>query len=105
MAQRQRNRPKQAAASSIPTGGAAQREEFGSDESAVASDIAVLSDSLVRESIPISRERRIELVAYRLAEQRGFEPGHELQDWLQAEKEIDTELGNASASHSNASRP
>ncbi|WP_031435006.1 DUF2934 domain-containing protein [Methylomarinum vadi] len=26
--------------------------------------------------------------AYYKAEKRGFEPGHELQDWLEAEKEI-----------------
>jgi hypothetical protein len=26
--------------------------------------------------------------AYFKAEQRGFEPGHELQDWLEAEREL-----------------
>jgi hypothetical protein len=37
------------------------------------------------------RETRIEQRAYWHAAQRGFEPGHELEDWLQAEKEIDAE--------------
>jgi hypothetical protein len=36
-----------------------------------------------------SRHQRIERVAYRLAQSRGFAPGHELEDWLAAEREID----------------
>ena len=38
------------------------------------------------------RQRRetIALAAYYLAEQRGFEPGHELEDWIKAEAQIDT---------------
>ena len=34
------------------------------------------------------RVRRIALLAYYKAEARGYEPGHELQDWLDAEAEI-----------------
>lgn len=30
--------------------------------------------------------------AYHLAEQRGFRPGHELDDWLAAEREVDARL-------------
>jgi len=30
--------------------------------------------------------------AYRKAEKRGVAPGHELQDWAETEKEIDTLL-------------
>jgi hypothetical protein len=37
------------------------------------------------------RQGRIAERAYWHATQRGFEPGHELEDWLQAEKEIDAE--------------
>ena len=36
-----------------------------------------------------SRETRIARAAYRKAEQRGFAPGGELDDWLTAEREID----------------
>ena len=46
------------------------------------------------------RHERIALAAYRRAEERGFEPGHELDDWLAAEREIDGEdsdLGNRPA--------
>jgi hypothetical protein len=35
----------------------------------------------------------IETVAYFHAEQRGFEPGHELEDWLAAEAEVEQQVG------------
>ncbi|MBM0108052.1 DUF2934 domain-containing protein [Steroidobacter sp. S1-65] len=38
---------------------------------------------------PQNRWTRISRRAYELAQQRGFAPGAELSDWLQAEKEID----------------
>ncbi|MGH8177598.1 MAG: DUF2934 domain-containing protein [Steroidobacter sp.] len=37
------------------------------------------------------RESRIAERAYQLAQQRGFAPGAELEDWLQAEREIDAQ--------------
>ena len=37
----------------------------------------------------VSREARIERLAYLIAESRGFEPGHELDDWLAAERRVD----------------
>lgn len=33
-------------------------------------------------------EARVAELAYYKAEQRGFEPGYELDDWLEAEKEL-----------------
>ncbi len=36
-----------------------------------------------------SRHQKIGLAAYYKAERRGFAPGHELDDWLEAEQEID----------------
>ncbi|MFN0318500.1 MAG: DUF2934 domain-containing protein [Burkholderiales bacterium] len=38
------------------------------------------------------RRHRIAEAAYYRAEQRGFCPGCELEDWLEAEKEIDSQL-------------
>jgi hypothetical protein len=35
------------------------------------------------------RSKRIREAAYFKAEKRGFAPGHELDDWLEAEQEID----------------
>jgi hypothetical protein len=38
------------------------------------------------------RRSMIAETAYHIAERRGFQPGHELEDWLHAEKEIDAAL-------------
>jgi hypothetical protein len=43
------------------------------------------------------RERRIRVAAYFKAERRGFAPGHELEDWLAAEKEEDAQMRPVSA--------
>ena len=37
------------------------------------------------------RERHIAAAAYFRAEERGFAPGYELDDWLEAERELDEE--------------
>jgi len=38
-----------------------------------------------------ARWQRIQQRAYEIAQARGFTPGAELNDWLQAEREIDAE--------------
>ena len=38
--------------------------------------------------IPINLEDEIRRLAYLLAERRGFEPGHEAEDWVVAEREV-----------------
>jgi hypothetical protein len=43
-----------------------------------------------------SREVRISEAAFFRAAARGFEPGHEWDDWLAAEKEIDAQSGGTS---------
>ena len=37
---------------------------------------------------PAERGARIAKLAYGKAESRGFEPGYELEDWLEAEREF-----------------
>jgi hypothetical protein len=37
---------------------------------------------------PEELERMIAAAAYQRAEKRGFAPGHEIEDWLEAEKEV-----------------
>jgi hypothetical protein len=37
---------------------------------------------------PINLEDEIRRLAYLLSERRGFEPGHETEDWLTAEREV-----------------
>ena len=43
------------------------------------------------------RPHRIAVSAYYRAEARGFAPGYEMDDWLAAEREIDTGEGRAPA--------
>ena len=44
-----------------------------------------------------TREEMIRTAAYLLAERRGFRPGAELEDWLAAERRIDSWLESAGA--------
>ncbi|MDX1431102.1 MAG: DUF2934 domain-containing protein [Gammaproteobacteria bacterium] len=50
------------------------------------------------KAVEISQEERwrmIAVAAYHKAEQRGFAPGHAVDDWLAAEREVDALLGAA----------
>jgi hypothetical protein len=38
--------------------------------------------------VPINVEDEIRQLAYLMSERRGFEPGHETEDWLAAEREV-----------------
>jgi hypothetical protein len=38
--------------------------------------------------LPINLEEEVRRLAYLLAERRGFEPGHEAEDWFAAEREV-----------------
>ncbi len=38
--------------------------------------------------VPINMDDEIRRLAYLLSERRGFEPGHEAEDWLAAEREV-----------------
>lgn len=38
--------------------------------------------------VPINVDEEIRRLAYLMSERRGFEPGHETEDWLAAEHEI-----------------
>jgi hypothetical protein len=55
-------------------------------------EVQITKSKLEQREIPSfseSREARIAERAYWRAERRGFEPGHELEDWLHAEKDVD----------------
>lgn len=41
------------------------------------------------------REALIRIAAYSFYERRGYVSGHELEDWLQAEMEVDRQVGGA----------
>ena len=64
---------------------------FMSTKAAATSALELPISSHVTENKPAisnaeTREQRIAWLAYSKAEKRGFEPGHELEDWLEAEK-------------------
>ena len=53
---------------------------------------STISSKSQTSSINITSEERWKIVAitaYHKAEKRGFAPGHELQDWAEAEQEVD----------------
>jgi Protein of unknown function (DUF2934) len=54
-------------------------------------DIAVNKSVTMERKSTQDREQRIALAAYFIAEQRGFEPGHEMEDWLAAEIQVSQE--------------
>jgi hypothetical protein len=57
----------------------------------------------LRFSLPVKqvsaeeRRNRIERAAYFRAERRNFAPGHELEDWLAAETEVDGDLARGAS--------
>ena len=53
-----------------------------------AGKAAVPKNAARRPAERVERDRMIAVAAYYRAKRRGFEPGHELEDWLAAEAEI-----------------
>ena len=49
---------------------------------------AIVKTEVRANLVPINVEEEIRRLAYLLSERRGFEPGHEAEDWLAAEREI-----------------
>ena len=47
--------------------------------------------------LPINLEDEIRRLAYLMSERRGFEPGHETEDWLAAEREVNQRYHQQSA--------
>ncbi len=58
--------------------------------------MATNAKKLKSEEVPVQeettnlaeRDARIAELAYYKAEKRGFEPGHEMEDWFEAEREL-----------------
>jgi hypothetical protein len=48
--------------------------------------------------VPINLDDEIRQLAYQLSERRGFQPGHETEDWLSAEREVRQRYKHMSAS-------
>ena len=74
----------------------AERSKAGKTRTGDASDIVVNAKALldapevtVVATTDGQRRDAIAVAAYYLAERRGFEPGHELEDWCAAEAQVD----------------
>ncbi|RYF33969.1 MAG: DUF2934 domain-containing protein [Comamonadaceae bacterium] len=50
-----------------------------------------------RQDAELTRDDRIRLAAYAIAERRGFEGGSETEDWLEAERQVDADNGDGNA--------
>jgi hypothetical protein len=61
-------------------------------------DVAQLAEAEVEARLA-DHQVKVALAAYFIAEKRGFEPGHELDDWLAAEAQI------ASAEEPSVTKP
>lgn len=57
---------------------------------------------LTRDGTYTEPEDRLEMIAeaaYYRAEKRGFEPGHEIEDWLEAETAVDATIKRGDEPH------
>jgi len=66
------------------------------DTAPKAKTVRTRASKVPSRAATVTAEERRQLIAaaaYYRAETRGFEPGHEDEDWLLAEREIDTILG------------
>jgi len=67
---------------------------MSAEDGDLTSDPRVVSTTLVATKPQIDRQQLIAEAAYHHAEARGFEPGHEIEDWLAAEAEVDARLSS-----------
>lgn len=49
---------------------------------------SIVKNEMRASVLPINLEDEVRRLAYLMAERRGFEPGHETEDWLAAEHEV-----------------
>jgi hypothetical protein len=78
------NKKETSGSSSAPAAQQAFGKSSGSAMTATASAKAKVD--------PAERRRLVAEAAYYLAQKRGFTPGHEMQDWTAAEKQVDAIL-------------
>ena len=48
----------------------------------------IVKSDLRATVVPINVEEEVRRLAYLMSERRGFEPGHEAEDWFAAEREV-----------------
>jgi hypothetical protein len=80
---------KKAAKKKVATKKAVNTKKASTRKVAKTPTKAAKPDNSSIDIAPEERWKMIAIAAYHKAEKRGFAPGHELQDWAEAEKEID----------------
>jgi Protein of unknown function (DUF2934) len=80
--------PVETAASPVPVATAITNAEPAKKPTIVASNPAKVATDGRAKLVPINVEDEVRRLAYLLSERRGFEPGHEAEDWLNAEREV-----------------
>lgn len=54
----------------------------------IAAKPEIVKSEVRANIVPINVEEEVRRLAYLMAERRGFEPGHEAEDWFAAEHEV-----------------
>lgn len=54
----------------------------------IAAKPEIVKSEVRANIVPINVEEEIRRLAYLMSERRGFQPGHEAEDWFAAEREI-----------------
>lgn len=78
----------QPAATENVSAGTLQTDNLPTDARPDAKKLGVMTKADRANLVPINLEDEIRRRAYELAQQRGFESGHETEDWVKAEREV-----------------
>lgn len=98
-ARRSTTTPRRATAASRSTTATASRaaKKGPARKTVPAAQHTAVATAVHRAVAPDERRGMIATMAYYRSEQRGFEPGWELDDWLESERIVDTMLTEAPA--------
>jgi hypothetical protein len=78
---------------SAPRKTVAEERSVALDTSSTGREAATRNQAATGNGLsPEEMRKLIEEAAYYRAKRRGFEPGHELEDWIQAESEVTARL-------------
>lgn len=80
--------PIQSAAAALPEVQTSTRETVTAQPQKSTRKPVIVRTETRANLVPINVEEEIRRLAYLLSERRGFEPGHDAEDWLAAEREV-----------------
>ncbi len=78
----------EAATTTVPQVATSPTETVNAQPKKTALKPSIVKNEVRANLVPINVEEEVRRLAYLLSERRGFEPGHEAEDWLAAEREI-----------------